>query len=264
MKTRNLKLRKQFLPFSFASVLHKYQYNLNLGDIVAGLIFSKESHGYLVDIGDAKAAFLPRDEISMIDKTTIHFRSIQEFFILSYNDRLSQLILSTRRLEYLRIWKRIRQLYEEDIIIYSSIIGQNSGGLLISFYGIQGFLPNSHITNLNFKKAMINTTIPLKFLTINEELNRLVVSHRRAILSLSDLIVGHIINTKIVRIKNYGVLVKAHNIRALLHTSEIPNASICINNTDTFFEINKNLKVMVIHVNEIQGRVSVSIKQLSS
>nr|YP_009297650.1 ribosomal protein S1 [Hildenbrandia rivularis]AOM67194.1 ribosomal protein S1 [Hildenbrandia rivularis] len=249
-----------FLRTSFKAILEQFKYNLNLGDIVAGSIFSSELYGYLVDIGDKNAAFLPRNELTITNNTTVNWKTAQEFFILSYDTNLSQLILSIKRLEYLRAWKRIQQLKNEDAIVYALVTGTNSGGLLINLDGISGFLPNSHITNLAFKQAMISTIVPLKFLFVNERLNKLLLSHRKATIFMSNFKVGNIINTKIIQVKDYGLLVQAQNIPALLHTSELP--TIIFSKLKEDFQINEYLKIMIIHINAKQGRIAVSVKKL--
>lgn len=258
----NKNIASGFIQRKFAYVLHKYQYNLHLGDIVAGTIFSKELAGALVDIGATNAAFLPKEEISIKNdqKSSFNTNETYEFFILTYNTNSSQLILSIRRLEYLRIWERIKQLQEEDIIIYANVVGKNNGGLLVNLDGIKGFLPNSHIANLETKEALINTRIPLKFLIVDEKLNQLIFSQRRAILTLNNFIIGSIVNAKVVKIKYYGIFVKIQNIQALLHISEIPRINTC--QLEQTFPIDSTLKVMILHIDNKQGRLSVSIKKL--
>ena len=264
--TKKLNLDKntdaEFTQREFASVLHKYQYNLHLGDIVAGTIFSKELTGALVDIGATNAAFLPKEEYSIKrnQKLSLDMNETYEFFILAYNKISSQLILSIRRLEYIRIWERVKQLQEEDLIIYTNIIGKNNGGLLVNLDGIKGFLPNSHIVNPATKEALINTKIPLKFLIVDEKLNRLIFSQRRAILALNNFIIGNIVNAKVVKIKYYGIFVKIQNVLALLHISEIPRVNT--HKLAQIFPVNSKLKVMILHIDNKQGRLSVSIKKL--
>lgn len=252
-----------FTQREFASVLHKYQYNLHLGDVVAGTIFSKELKGVLVDIGSTNAAFLPKEETSIKknQKISLNMNKTYEFFILTHNKNSSQLILSIRRLEYLRIWERVKQLQEEDIIIYTDIVGKNNGGLLVNLDGIKGFLPNSHIVNLDTKEALINTRIPLKFLIADEKLNQLIFSQRRAVLTLNNFAIGSIVNAKVVKIKYYGIFVKIQNFQALLHISEIPQ--INADKLAQSFPINSTLKVMILHIDNKQGRLSVSMKKLS-
>lgn len=144
-----------FTHRNFAAVLQKYKYDLNLGDIVAGTIFSFELNGVLVDIGTPISAYLPIQEVSsnqdLNNFTSLNINDTREFFLLDYNIRSKQLILSIRRLEYIRAWKRIRQLLAEDSLLNVRIKGFNKGGMIISLEGISGFVPNSHLGNFQKK-----------------------------------------------------------------------------------------------------------------
>ena len=251
MTVQKIKKYKRFSFANFTSILDKYKYDLKLGDIVAGVIFSKERNGYLINIGDHNSAFLPNEETSNITQQTTCLNTIQEFFIVSYDVHSTFLILSSRRLEYIRTWKRIKQIYVEESILYATVSGENSGGLLINFDGVSGFLPNSHIVNPSFKATMINTIIPVQFLLLDDTTNQIIVSHRKAVVSLSNLILGKKMNAKIVKITTYGILLKIHNIQALLHSSEILHPYK--------FEVKQYLRITIIHVNLQQGRVSVSV-----
>ncbi len=145
---------KNFTHQDFASVLDKYKYKLSVGDITAGTIFSKEKQGFLVDIGEDVAAYLPKNEISLskYKRTAPFVNNSREFFILAYNKKANQLILSVKRLEYIRGWERIKQIKREDATIKIHIDKINKGGLIVALEGIQGFIPNSHIANIQEKK----------------------------------------------------------------------------------------------------------------
>ena len=255
MSMQKIEKYKKFSFSNFTFILDKYKYHLKLGDIVAGIIFSKEKSGYLVNIGDQNSGFLPIEEGSNITQQTCCLNTTQEFFIVSYDIHSTFLILSSRRLEYIRTWKRIKQIYAEDSISYVTVFKENSGGLLISFDNISGFLPNSHIVNPSLKTTMVNTIIPVKFLLLDDTTNQIIVSHKKALVSLSNLILGERISSQILKVTSYGILVRIHNIQALLHSSEILSPY----KLETTFDIKNYLRVTIIHINLQQGRVSVSI-----
>lgn len=260
MIAQKIEKHKKFSFTRFTSILDEYKYNLKLGDIVAGVVFSQETNGYLVNIGDHNSAFLPNEETSNITQQTICLNTIQEFFIVSYDIFSTFLILSSRRLEYIRTWKRIKQIYAEKSILYVKVLRKNTGGLLVNFDSISGFLPNSHIVNPSLKTTMISTFIPVKILVLDDNVNQIIVSHKKAIVSLNNLILGKIMNGKIIKITTYGILVRIHNIQALLHKSAILSPY----NLETIFKVNDSLKIKIIHINQQQGRVSVSMQNLLS
>ena len=176
-----------FTHKNFAKVLNQYQYQFNTGDVVAGTIFSQEENGYLVDIGDSNAAYLPNEEIAVLVSTSNQMSNYQtqEFFILASNPDSKQLILSLRRLKYIRSWDRIKQLKQEDIVLEVEVKSLNKGGIIVEVESIRGFVPNSHLAYMINKDKLIGSKLSCKLLIANEHLNQLVLSNRCAVLELS-------------------------------------------------------------------------------
>ena len=258
------KKNKLFTHRDFASLLNRYQYKLNIGDITAGTIFSEEKRGFLVDIGEPIVAFLPIDEISInkITKTYPIINNSREFFILAYNKKNKQLILSIKRLEYIRGWQRIKQIQSQDITNSLYIEKLNKGGLITNLEGIQCFIPNSQISNINLKQSLIHKKIKCRILFTNDKTNTIICSNKRAYLIelLSKIYVGQIISGTITQIKQYGLFVNIHDFIALLHISEIGKENL---NNLALFYIGKVIKVQIIHIDTRQGRLSVSRKYIN-
>lgn len=253
-----------FTHKDFAYLLNKYKYKLNIGDITAGTIFSQEKGGFLVDIGEPVAAYLPMDETSINEKkiTTPIVNNSREFFILAYNRTYKQLIISIKRLEYIRGWQRVKQIKNEDITSTLYIEKINKGGLITTIEGIQGFIPNSHITNINLKPSLIYQKIKCQILFLNEKTNTIIFSNKRAKLKelLSTIYVGQIINGTITKIQSYGVFINIHGFIALLHISEIGRDNL---NNIKIFHIGNRIEVQIIHIDTQQGRLSVSRKNIN-
>jgi len=203
-------LRRSFTEKDFESMLNEYSYNLHSGDIVAGTIFNKEAKGFLVDVGAEIAGYLPFEETSLQLTEEINnylINETREFFILTYNKHSQYLLLSIKRLEYIRAWKRIKQLELEDILLKLPINGINNGGLITKLEGIQGFIPNSHIGiyKKNIKPSIDKVICQL--LIVNEKANKLIFSNKRALIYISKnkLKIGQIVIGKITNIETYGI-----------------------------------------------------------
>nr|YP_009628786.1 ribosomal protein S1 [Balbiania investiens]QBX88569.1 ribosomal protein S1 [Balbiania investiens] len=255
-----------FTHENFAKVLNIYNYRLHIGDIVAGTIFNKEKDGYLIDIGANNAAYLPLEEVSLNGKSQdiLQVNDILELFILAYNEESRQLILSLRRLAYIKAWARIKQLKTEDIIIQVPACGINKGGILIEIEDIQGFIPNSHLSYLVQLNNLSSNFILCKLLVAEEQSNKLILSNRCAILEkmIQNLHIGKTYDSTIIKIKTYGIIVNIYNIPALLHVSEIGISYIT--DLNELFTVGDNLKVQIIHIDIKQGRLSVSRRKIQS
>ena len=255
-----------FTHEDFAALLDKYDYHFSPGDVVAGTVFSMEPRGALIDIGAKTAAYIPIQEMSInrVDDPSevLQPDETREFFILTDENEDGQLTLSIRRIEYMRAWERVRQLQQEDATVRSNVFATNRGGALVRIEGLRGFIPGSHISAREAKEDLVGEDLPLKFLEVDEERNRLVLSHRRALVErkMNGLEVGQVVVGSVRGIKPYGAFIDIGGVSGLLHISEISHDHI--DTPHSVFNVNDELKVMIIDLDAERGRISLSTKQL--
>ncbi len=255
-----------FTHDDFAALLDKYDYHFSPGDIVPGTVFSIEPRGALIDIGAKTAAYIPIQEMSInrVDSPdeVLQSNETREFFILTDENEDGQLTLSIRRIEYMRAWERVRQLQAEDATVRSGVFATNRGGALVRIEGLRGFIPGSHISTRKPKEDLLGEDLPLKFLEVDEERNRLVLSHRRALVErkMNRLEVGEVVIGTVRGIKPYGAFIDIGGVSGLLHISEISHEHI--DTPHSVFNVNDELKVMIIDLDAERGRISLSTKQL--
>ncbi|AZB73474.1 30S ribosomal protein S1 [Synechococcus elongatus] len=250
----------------FAALLDQYDYHFNPGDTVVGTVFNLEPRGALIDIGAKTAAFLPVQEMSInrveSPEEVLQPSEMREFFILSDENEDGQLTLSIRRIEYMRAWERVRQLQTEDATVRSEVFATNRGGALVRIEGLRGFIPGSHISTRKAKEDLVGEELPLKFLEVDEDRNRLVLSHRRALVErkMNRLEVGEVVVGAVRGIKPYGAFIDIGGVSGLLHISEISHDHI--ETPHSVFNVNDEVKVMIIDLDAERGRISLSTKQL--
>ena len=255
-----------FTHEDFAALLDQYDYHFNPGDTVSGTVFSLEPRGALIDIGAKTAAYLPIQEMSInrVDNPEEVLRSneTREFFILTDENEDGQLTLSIRRIEYMRAWERVRQLQQEDATVRSGVFATNRGGALVRIEGLRGFIPGSHISTRKPKEDLVGEDLPLKFLEVDEERNRLVLSHRRALVErkMNGLQVGEVVLGAVRGLKPYGAFIDIGGVSGLLHISEISHDHI--ETPHRVLNVNDEIKVMIIDLDAERGRISLSTKQL--
>ena len=255
-----------FTHEDFAALLDKYDYHFSPGDIVPGTVFSIEPRGALIDIGAKTAAYIPIQEMSInrVDapEEVLQSNETREFFILTDENEDGQLTLSIRRIEYMRAWERVRQLQAEDATVRSGVFATNRGGALVRIEGLRGFIPGSHISTRKPKEELVGEELPLKFLEVDEERNRLVLSHRRALVErkMNRLEVGEVVIGTVRGIKPYGAFIDIGGVSGLLHISEISHEHI--DTPHSVFNVNDEVKVMIIDLDAERGRISLSTKQL--
>ncbi len=254
----------------FAKILKQYNYKIHPGDVVAGTILHNEKTGFLVEIGTEKSGYLPREELTLRLKeeskhNLLNTKITRDFFLIAENKCNKQYVLSLKRLDYIRAWKRIKQLYTEDIIFNLNIENINKGGFIVYLEGVQGFIPKSHICTINENQNFYQLKyqqIKCKLLSFNENKNQLILSNKSAKLSMlkHKFKLGELIYGKIILQKEYGVFLNINNIKALLHRSEIAKTSK--EYEKIVLEKGKFIKTQIIYLNTREGLISVSIKNV--
>jgi small subunit ribosomal protein S1 len=162
----------------------------------------------------------------------------------------------------MRAWERVRQLQAEDATVRSQVFATNRGGALVRIEGLRGFIPGSHISTRKPKEDLVGEELPLKFLEVDEDRNRLVLSHRRALVErkMNRLEVGEVVIGSVRGIKPYGAFIDIGGVSGLLHISEISHEHI--DTPHSVFNVNDEIKVMIIDLDAERGRISLSTKQL--
>ena len=88
--------------------------------------------------------------------------------------------------------------------------------------------------------------MPLKFLEVDEERNRLVLSHRRALVEkkMNRLEVGEVVVGSVKGIKPYGAFIDIGGVSGLLHISEISHEHI--ETPHNVLNVSDQMKVMTV------------------
>jgi len=129
--------------------------------------------------------------------------------------------------------------------------------------GLRAFLPGSHfLAGQTPTEEFIGKKLELKFLDVDKETSRLVVSHRKAVVDsqIHDLHVGSVLKGVVTAVKPYGAFVDIGGMSGLLHISQI--SCDHISNVESVIPVGTTIKCMVISQDKGKGRVALSTKTL--
>ncbi|KAI4338573.1 hypothetical protein MLD38_023616 [Melastoma candidum] len=250
----------------FHAALDKYDFDSEVGTKVKGTVFSTDSYGAYVDIMAKSSAFLPVQEacihrIKHVEEAGIVPGLRHEFVIIGENEVDDSLILSLRSMQYELAWERCRQLQAEDVVVKGKVVGANRGGVVTLAEGLRGFVPFSQISSKSTAEELLGKELPLKFVEVDEEQSRLVLSNRKAMAdSQAQLGIGSVVVGTVQSLKPYGAFIDIGGINGLLHVSQISHDRV----TDiaTVLQPGDSLKVMILSHDRERGRVSLSTKKL--
>lgn len=240
----------------------------SLSEIVVGTVLSVDPTGTLIDIGTQTPAFLPLREMSLASVDTpsevLELNETREFRIVASGEEQGQsrFIISLRSLEEEIAWERLHQMQAEDVTLRSIVSAATDNGVLVQIEGLQGFVPDSHISTRKPKEDLVGQELQLKLLEVNEDCNRLLLSHRRALIEpkMVRLEVGDLKIGSVRGIKPYGVFIDIGGISGLLENAEISHE--LIENPHSVFNVNDEVKVLIVKIDAERGRILLSTKHL--
>merc|ERR1711871_1895366 len=151
-------------------------------------------------IGVKSSAYCGLTEMALVkpDKPE-HMMSIGdsfEFVIMSREDENGQLFLSRRRILFQEAWDKVTEVHAEDGVVDAEVMAVNKGGAMLQVEGLRAFMPGSHyLPGQTPTDELVGKTLKIKFLDVDKEGNRLVASHKRAIVdsTIVDLRVGSVV-----------------------------------------------------------------------
>ena len=253
---------------AFDDAVAATDYSFNRNDVVKGTVVQYDKGGCIVDIGAKASAFLPLQEASLIQEQGTAIESLiniddeRNFEIISEEDENGQLMVSIRRIQYREAWEKVVAKQESDEPFDAQCVSVNRGGAIFLVEGLRAFLPGSHLTGRLPDDDLVGQTLPLKFLEVNQEDNKLVVSNRRAVVEaqMEDLSRGDVIDGLVKALKPYGAFVEVGGMSGLLHISQISMDRI--NDLEKVLQPGQKIKCMIIDHDKVNGRIALSTKTL--
>ena len=155
----------------------------------------------------------------------------------------------------------------------------NKGGLLLSWQGIQGFLPASQLAKEHYPRVpegdkdkilgelmlLIGKPLSVRIITADAKEGKLIFSERMGNeaeekASLIDKYqVGDVVEGEVTGIVDFGVFVKLEQgLEGLVHISELDWG--LVEDPHAFFAVGDTVRVKVIEIKE--GKISLSVKAL--
>ena len=95
----------------------------------------------LVDVGFKAEGMIDRGEFSELPE----IGDVIEVFVVTFEDRRGNIILSKERADFQRRWNQIRKSFEDEEIINGTIVRRIKGGMIVDLGVVQAFLPGSQI-----------------------------------------------------------------------------------------------------------------------
>jgi small subunit ribosomal protein S1 len=174
-------------------------------------------------------------------------------------------------------WEMVRDLFENDQVITLEITGFNRGGLLVGGSGLHGFVPVSHLLEINcltnddeketILSSYVGRTVAFKVIECDPERGRVVFSERAALaesgkrnLLFSEIFPGKRVCGIVTNITEFGVFVDLGGVEGLIHVSELSWGRV--RHPTEVAEVGETVQAYVIQVDQDRSRIALSLKRL--
>jgi len=234
-----------------------------VGETITGAVIEMDDNGALLAIGGKMSGYLPLKEASLIPIKNVNT-------IFNIGDSVSgeiigtlkgMPVLSLRSAQLIVAWEQAINYRAADTTFDAKVIEINKGGAVCAVFGLKAFLPGSHFLGTP-DESLIGTTLQVKFLDVNEDEGKLVVSQRRAMADGGVTMKrGAVVGGTITGLRPYGAFMELDGGSAgLLHISQISYDRI--DNLETLFTVGQRCKVMILDHDKANSRVALSTKAL--
>lgn len=174
-------------------------------------------------------------------------------------------------------WDEARTVMAEGEVLELPVVGANRGGLLVSWQGLRGFVPASHLLELDPSageeerreelRRLIGTRLRLKIIELDEGNDRFVLSERATQVDdrpreevLGSLEPGEVCQGRVTNLCSFGAFVDLGGFEGLVHISELSWGRV--GRPSDVLELGQAVQVYVLNVEPERERVGLSLKRL--
>ncbi len=267
-----MNVEQKFTDNEFESLLSKYDYSFQKGDLVKGIVCSYDSEGVIVDIGAKTSAMVPSREAKVSIDTpvekTLEKGKEYEFLIIKEEDEEGRFTLSYKKVAMAYNWRELEDLKASDSTVEGTVVSVVKGGILVEVKGVRGFVPSSHLRAKSIEN-IIGEKIDLKILTMDVQQGNFILSNRKVYTddkeeskrdTFAQIEVGKVVKGEVVRITDFGAFIDIGGVDGLLPLSQI--SWRWVDHPSDILKINDIVNVEVIGIDHDKQRVSLSLKNL--
>ena len=265
--------KPEYDPDQYAELMALYDESISgikEGQIVEGEVVSIGPSEVMVDIGFKSEGAVPIKEFA--DPESIEQGQKIEVFLENIEDQEGQAVLSKQKADFMRVWDSIRDAYDAGTTVEGQLMRRIKGGIVVSLFGVEAFLPGSQIDIRQVKNfdQFIGHEFPFKIIKLNKTRRNIVVS-RRAVLEeerarMRDEIVkvleeGQIREGGVKNITDFGAFIDLGGVDGLLHITDMSWGRV--NHPSELVSIGDRIKVKVLSYDRTRERISLGLKQLT-
>lgn len=266
---------------SFADLLEQYEPEpMHRGQFVRGTVLHIDQNVILADVDAKRTAIVPPQDLAEIEEDELAQISVGDevtVYVLRTPVGNEDLLVSLNKGLEQQDWLRAKKHLASEEPLELEIIGYNKGGLMVDFGHLKGFVPASHVPQLQNtrdrqamlarKAELVGEEMPFQVIEVDRQRRRLVLSARKARepiqrqrLEALKAREGERVTGRVASLVSFGAFVDLEGIQGLVHVSEI--AWQKVDDPAEFLSQGQEIDVLIKAVDLERQRISLSRKAL--
>jgi len=239
------------------------------GEIVRSKVLRVTDTHVILDVGFKSEGAVPIEEFK--DPQSVKPGDEVEVFLEDLENQDGAVVLSKKKADFMRVWERIRQAYENDQPVQGTLVKKIKGGVVVDLMGVDAFLPGSQIALRRVPNVdeLLGQTFEFKIIKLNKRRRNIVVSRRIILESerahkrehlMKELAVGQVRKGVVKNITDFGAFIDLGGVDGLLHITDMSYGRV--SHPSEVVQLGQELEVKVLDIDWERERISLGLKQL--
>lgn len=246
---------------------------ISRGEIIEGEVLYVTDNDVSVNINFRSDGIIKKEDLAEEDvnpKDLYKQGDKIKVYVVKIDDGEGNVVLSTKKLKEMEVWDKIEEVKDRNEIVSVKVKSLTKGGLIVSYEGIQGFIPAS-LVSVRYKENLeefVGQTLDVVIIDVDINKRRLVFS-RKAVEkqeldkkreeAWENIKEGEIIKGTVARIVDYGAFIDLGGVDGLVHITDLTWGRI--RNPKDVLKQGQEIEVKVLSVDKEKNRISLGLKQ---
>ncbi|GAB4520163.1 MAG: S1 RNA-binding domain-containing protein [Anaerolineae bacterium] len=253
--------------------------NLRRGEIRNAIILEIKEREIIVDLNTKQDGIVRSEDLERLDdqyRRSLKVGDDVPVYILNPRDQDDNLIVSINMGLQRYDWEKARELLKTEDVDSVRVTGSNRGGILVRWRRLEGFIPSSHLTSINYTNdrrdalsELNGRELVVKVIEVDQDRRRLIFSEREAQKEwraqqkarlLSELKEGDVVKGTVTGLRDFGAFVNLGGADGLIHVSEL--AWHRVDHPRDVLRVGDEIDVYVLNLDRDSNRIALSRKRL--
>ena len=247
---------------------------IHRGDIIKGTILYVTENELMININYKSDGIVAKSEASNDDninlKEAYKVGDEIDVYVLKFDDGEGNVVLSIKRVDDLKVWDDLEEIFKNKETIECKVINVVKGGLIALAKGINAFIPASHVS-VNYVSKLDGfkgKNLMVRIIDIDRNKKRIILSRKEVEKEelevkkaelWENLVVDDIVTGVVQRLTDFGAFVDLGGVDGLIHISDL--SWLRVKHPSDVLKVGDKVEVKILALDKEKNRISLGLKQ---